>query len=605
MLDLLKSYFGYDSFKPLQEEIIRHTLDKKDSLVTMSTGSGKSLCYQLPALMMDGVTLVVSPLISLMKDQVDALRENGIAAEYINSSLSDEEIKRVYKDARSGQIKLLYIAPERLASLNFKTFLSSLKISLIAVDEAHCISEWGHEFRPNYRNLHILREALPNTPLIALTATATSAVRKDIVEQLKIRPNKIFSSSFNRPNLSYSTLPKRAAFETLLNRLSKHKDESAIIYTISRKDTEKLAKNLNKNGIKALPYHAGLTPEVRKKTHEKFLHDRVQVIAATVAFGMGIDKPNIRLVFHYDMPKSIENYYQETGRAGRDGLPSECVLLYSYGDKIKHEFFINQLESSTEKQISQTKLEQVLEFCDSLSCRRAFLLNYFGETLKTENCESCDICLNTQETVDSTIITQKILSAVIKTGERFGLNYIAAILRGSKRQQIEKFGHDQLSVFGISAEVSEDELKYIMRQLIAKKFLAKQPGEYPTIYVSNLGKKFLNSEDSVMLPIFVPTKTTKSNKKRAQNELDYDQSLFEKLRMLRKKIADEKGVPPFIIFGDISLREMSYYFPQSLESFAEISGVGATKLEQFGKAFIKTIKSHAEEHGLPEKSFPR
>ena len=449
MLRLLKSHFGYDGFRPLQEEIIANVLSQRDTLVLMPTGSGKSLCYQLPALRLSGLTVVVSPLIALMKDQVDTLKANGIAAEFINSTLSPEEIAHVQAQAIKGQLKILYVAPERLGLSRFRDFLRTLNVSLIAIDEAHCISEWGHDFRPDYRNLKIMRRDFPESPVIALTATATERVRDDIITQLGLQQAQKFLSSFNRPNLTYHIQPKRAAFSMLLALMHRHEDEPTIIYCFSRKDTENLAADLSENGLMALPYHAGLDNPVRQETQEKFIRDEVPIIVATIAFGMGIDKPDIRLVVHYDLPKTLEGYYQETGRAGRDRLPSECVLFYSYGDKMKQDYFIEKIEDDTERENARQKLVQVIEFCELQTCRRKCLLEYFGEKWKEENCGGCDVCLTPKEEFDATEIAQKILSGVIRTGQRFGVNYVVDVLRGGKTERVLDLKHDKLTVFGI------------------------------------------------------------------------------------------------------------------------------------------------------------
>ncbi|MCX6761581.1 MAG: DNA helicase RecQ [Candidatus Moranbacteria bacterium] len=608
MYQTLKQYFGYDEFRPLQADIIAHVLEKNNAFVLMPTGGGKSLCYQLPALKFSGITLVISPLIALMKDQVDALRANGIEAEFINSTLELSEIIKIEKKARSGELKILYVAPERLALDYFKNFLKNLKISLIAIDEAHCISEWGHDFRPDYRNLAKLRSIFPAVPVMALTATATDKVREDIVWQLEMQEARVFISSFNRPNLSYVVRPKKNAFLTLVNLLKKYPDRSVIIYCFSRKETENIAADLEYEGFKAEAYHAGLENEKRRKTQEKFVRDEIQIIVATIAFGMGIDKPEVRLIVHYSLPKSIEGYYQETGRAGRDGLPSECVLFYSYGDTIKHNFFLRDIQNEAERASAQKKLAQVVEYAELRTCRREYLLQYFSEKQESESCGGCDICLTPKDEVDATIIVQKILSAIFRTGERFGTRYVMSVLRGARIKKVLELGHDKLSVFGIAKDASEEELMYFINLLIAKGLIAKSDSEYPTLHITNRGKKFLNNREKIILPAPQFEKESKGsgqetlNRQWKKGALEYDTALFEQLRVLRKNLADQKGVPPFVIFSDVALQEMAYYFPGSKENFLQISGVGAMKLEQYGEKFMPIIRDYAKKNNLVEKT---
>ncbi|MFC1617840.1 DNA helicase RecQ [Patescibacteria group bacterium] len=602
MLTLLKKHFGYDQFLPKQREVVEHVLAQKDCLVLLPTGGGKSLCYQLPALRLSGITLVISPLISLMKDQVDSLRANGIPAAFLNSTLSYSEIQQIQDDARAKKIKILYIAPERLAAYGFPEFLQSLEISLIAVDEAHCISEWGHEFRPDYRNLKVLRDTFSDTPFIALTATATDKVRTDIINQLSLKKAKTFLASFNRPNLTYTIQPKQGAFDSLVSLLAKYKGRPTIVYCFSRKETENIASDLQTEGLEALPYHAGLDSKIRRQTQEKFIRDEVSVIVATIAFGMGIDKPDVRLVVHYSLPKSIEGYYQETGRAGRDALPSECVLFYTYGDKIKQDFFIKNIENEKERLNAQAKLQEMINFCELPSCRRHFLLDYFGETYPEKNCKNCDSCLEPKEEIDATKITQKILSAVIRTGERFGANYVVDVLRGSEQARIVELGHDKLSVHGIVDDHGADEIKQFIKYLLARGFLAKQTGEYPTLYVSKKGREILNQRSKVTLP--KPKLASAIQGSKTAELLDYDQKLFEKLRALRKKIADAKNVPPFVIFGDATLQQMAFYLPPDLENFARLSGVGQAKQAEFGEAFLKAICDYCEANKLSPREIP-
>ncbi len=602
MLNLLKTHFGYDSFRPLQEDIVNSVLSKKDTLVLMPTGGGKSLCYQLPALKFDGLTIVISPLIALMKDQVDALKANGIKAEFLNSTLTAGETRDIQARLWSGDVKILYLAPERLAIFEFQNFLRALNVSLVAIDEAHCISMWGHDFRPDYRNLKIMRQFFPGVPIVALTATATQRVREDIVNQLELADPRVFISSFDRPNLTYIVQPKIDTFGKLLRTLEKHRNSPVIIYCFSRKDTENLAHDLEEEHFNVLPYHAGLEHSIRKETQEKFIRDEVSIIVATIAFGMGIDKPDIRLVVHYDLPKSVEGYYQETGRAGRDGLPSECVLLYSRGDMMKHEFFIQRIEDEAERQNAKKKLFHILDFCELQTCRRNFLLEYFGEKREKLQCGGCDTCLVPREEFDATLITQKILSAVVRTGQRFGVEYVSAVLRGARSKKIIERGHDTLSVFGIVRDSGAYELRQIIRSLIAKGILRETGGEYPTLEVTSEGAKFLKERQHITL--LKPRADMEVRASRSSEGLEYDTVLFEKLRGLRKVMADERNVPPFIIFGDAALFEMAYYLPQNLESFGRISGVGSEKIVRFGKIFTDLIREYAREHNLTEKDIP-
>ena len=617
--ELLKTHFGYDEFLPLQEQIIASVLEGNDNLVLMPTGGGKSLCYQLPALRLDGLTLVVSPLIALMKDQVDSLKANGLAASFINSTLPRTEAGRVQADALAGRLRILYVAPERLAVDGFRAFLDRLKVSLIAVDEAHCISEWGHDFRPDYRNLRALRRLLPDTPVIALTATATPKVREDIVGQLALRECHVFVSSFNRPNLTYYVRPKRKSYESLLSLLDRHRSEPVIIYRFSRKDTENLASRLSGDGIEALPYHAGLDGQVRRSTQDKFVHDQVPVIVATIAFGMGIDKPDVRLVVHYDMPKSVEGYYQETGRGGRDGIPSSCVLFYSQADRIKHEFFIKKLEDPTERDNARRNLAEVVELCELRTCRRRFLLAYFGEEPDFENCAGCDVCLESradgsrdgspemqQATMfDATEIAQKIISAVARTGQRFGAGYISQVLRGARAKRVLDLGHDRLSVYGLARDFTDDAIREIVSSLRDRGLLVNQAGEYPVLAITDSGWWFLRSRETLSLPAPRQDSDQPRLVGAARRPADYDRDLYEKLRGVRRQLAADMSVPPYVVFGDVALQQMAYYLPQSDESFLGISGVGEAKLAQFGDQFLSVVRSHADQHGLTEKPSPK
>ena len=616
---VLKTRFGFDAFLPLQEEIVSNVLAGNDSLVLMPTGAGKSLCYQLPALVQHGYTMVVSPLIALMKDQVDALQANGIPAAFANSTLSHEENEQILSRTARGEIKILYVAPERIATDRFRNFLNASSPSLIAIDEAHCISEWGHDFRPDYRNLKQLRDVLPGVPVIALTATATDVVRRDISDQLRLEGGGSYISSFNRPNLTYHVKPKQRSFDQLVELLDRHKNESAIIYCFSRKETENLAADLTSNGIPAMPYHAGLDSSVRRSTQEQFIRDEMAVIVATIAFGMGIDKPDVRLVVHYNLPKTVEGYYQETGRAGRDGLPSECVLFYTFGDKVKQDYFINQIEDPSERANAAEKLSKMVEYCELHSCRRQYMLGYFSDEWQpesrddgTQGCGGCDVCLAVKEEFDATVISQKVLSAIIRTGERFGIKHVVDVLRGSRAKRILELQHDELSVHGIAADESDSELREIFGMLQDEGLAAISSGEYRTISVTQAGREFLKSSELLMLARIpaasetaegAPEAVVRSRRRTGSNaqDLDYDNELFDLLRDVRKQIADALGVPAFVVFGDGTLAEMAYYLPHDHDNFSALSGVGSTKLQKFANKFLPTIVKFCEERGMSQR----
>ena len=595
MLDLLKAYFGFDRFLPLQEEIIAKVLAGRDTLVLMPTGGGKSLCYQLPALRFEGITLVVSPLIALMKDQVDGLKANGVPAAMLNSTLPARETSLVQDRARQGSLKILYVAPERLALPAFQRFLSSLKVSLIAIDEAHCISEWGHDFRPDYRNLKALRRDFPGVPVIALTATATKQVREDIVTQLGLQKPEIFISSFNRPNLTYTIQPKTDPLGSLLHLLEKHQGQSAIIYRFSRKATEETALELSERGYSALPYHAGLERDVRRETQEQFIRDQVQIVVATIAFGMGIDKPDVRLVVHYDLPKTVEGYYQETGRAGRDGLPSDCVLFYSYGDRSKQEYFIGQIEDDDERDKAHTKLDQILALCDLQTCRRAYLMEYLGESWPGTDCGGCDICLLPREEFDATEIALKILSTAIRTGQRFGVNYLVDVLRGAGNKAVRTRGHHELSVFGVARDIDSDRLRELVRMLVSKGLLAKQGSGYPTLAVSPQGRTFL--KDREQLTLTRPKHAAAVHQATSDRDQAYDTKLFDELAALRLQIATDREVPAYVIFGNKALQQMAFHMPRNQVEFSKISGVGDAKLREFSGPFLKVITEYMQANG--------
>ncbi|MCY4112458.1 MAG: DNA helicase RecQ [Chloroflexi bacterium] len=607
MRQVLKARFGYDEFRPMQAEIIGNVMAGRDSLVLMPTGSGKSLCYQLPALCLDGLTLVVSPLIALMKDQVDALRSNGIEAAFINSSVPPHEAGGVYNAARAGRLKLLYIAPERLAVAGFGEFIRGVRIDQIAIDEAHCISEWGHDFRPDYRNLRTLREILPGAPVMALTATATAKVRDDIVEQLMIPEARRFISSFNRENLSYIVRPKRRPIDHLVQQLRRHADGAAIVYCLSRDGTERLAAKLSRHGLPALPYHAGLDPTVRRETQERFNRDDARIIVATIAFGMGIDKPDVRLIAHFDLPKTLEGYYQETGRAGRDGLPSECVLYFSAGDRAKFTRFIDEIEDPAERERAHQKLDQVIAFGEARTCRRATLLQYFGESYDRPDCGGCDVCLVEREAFDATEIAQMVLSAVIRTGERFGPAHVINVLRGSRARRVLELGHDQLSVHGIARGHGRDELKEIVGLLEDEGLLQRSPDKFATVSVTPAGRDLLRQRQPLTLsrikraalddhsgPADLSERANLQQRARGQgnDRADFDPQLFERLRELRLRLAEAREQPAYVIFSNRTLEEMARAMPRDHTTFAEISGVGPVKLEEFADDFLRVIREY-------------
>lgn len=597
---LLETHFGYSTFRPMQEDIVNTVVSGKNCMVVMPTGGGKSLCYQLPALCLPGITLVISPLIALMKDQVDGLRANGIGAAFLNSSQSTDEQDTVMRSVRSGEVQLLYVAPERLAVPAFQTFLKNSNISLIAIDEAHCISEWGHEFRPDYRLLTKLRSAFPEVPCIALTATATPQVRDDIRMQLDIADAPLFLSTFNRPNLTYHVYPKAKAFQRLLVLLKKPGRIPAIVYCFSRKSVETLATDLQAEGYKCLPYHAGLSPDKRRNTQDAFMRDDVQIITATVAFGMGIDKPDVRTVVHMDLPKNVEGYYQETGRAGRDGLQSDCILFYSEADRFKQEYFIRMIEDPEQQRMSRSNLEQMVRYGELRSCRRKFLLSYFHETVEDDNCQSCDRCLSAADVTENAgDIARTILTAIVSAGQRFGSVHMCNVLRGTSTERTRMAGHDGLSVFGSAKEKSADELKHIMNALVEEKLLMKADGMYPTLSLTHAGQEFLESDAELHLRKMDENLNVAVRLEDTDEHFNMD--LFEELRAVRKSLANSQQVAAYVIFGDKSLKEMASFFPQHPDSFQKVYGVSQKKLEQYGTTFMNVIRDFAIAHNLQER----
>ena len=590
LLPLLKEHFGFTSFRPLQEEIIRDSLAGRDVVALLPTGGGKSLCYQLPALARPGLTVVVSPLIALMKDQVDALQANGIAATFLNSSLSPQEFQAKLRGVYRGDYQLLYMAPERLMLPEILNDLQKWQVNLLAIDEAHCISEWGHDFRPEYRKLVELRERFPSLPIMALTATATRRVRDDITTLLKLKNPASYVASFNRPNLIYRVQAKARPVEQIVAFLQTQPQESGIVYCQSRKTTELLAERLQAQGIKAQPYHAGLTQEERTRNQERFLRDEVQVICATIAFGMGINKPNVRFVIHSDLPKNLESYYQETGRAGRDGLPSECLLLFSAGDTVKQQRFINDKPDIQEQQIARTQLQQMVQYAECPTCRRVELLGYFGEEFTAANCEGCDNCLTPRDTFDGTEIAETLLSCIEiiydTSGFRVGLNHIIAVLTGANTEKIRRWRHNQLPMYGQGKTHSKPAWAAMARELIRLGYIRQATEAFSVLEITEQGQAFIQERHTIMLtkPISEP-----SRKDQPTYDQPHDESLFTSLRQLRKTLADERDVPAYVIFSDVALRQMARDYPKNEQEFLKISGVGTRKLEEFGAAFLATI----------------
>ncbi|HWR59894.1 MAG TPA: DNA helicase RecQ [Thermodesulfovibrionales bacterium] len=599
--ETLRTVFGFQSFRPNQEDIIQSILDRRDVFAVMPTGGGKSLCYQLPAKMMEGTAVIISPLISLMKDQVDAARENGIPAAFINSSMTGHEMSDVYRALKQNGIKLLYIAPERFALPQFLETLKSFPISLFAIDEAHCVSEWGHDFRPDYLSLSLIPKIFSGVPIAAFTATATQKVQEDIIAKIGLRNPFIVRASFNRHNLFYEVKPKSKIQAQILEFLGEHKGEAGIIYRTTRDSVMEMADFLVSKGIRALPYHAGLTSEERTRNQEAFNRDEAQVIVATIAFGMGIDKSNVRFVIHADLPKNIESYYQETGRAGRDGEPAHCLLYFSRGDIPKVRYFIDQIADDGERSIANEKLNQVVGFASHNVCRRAQLLAFFGEDYPDDNCGTCDICTGAVEQIDVTTDAQIVMSAISRTGQRFGIGHIIDIVTGADTKRVRDLKHNEIKTYGAGKHRDKKHWRFLVNELLAQDMIRQEGDPYPVLKLTEKGQDVLYGRESALA---LKREESASRKKPfGVTESDhYDETLFERLRALRKQIAEKQQVPPYIIFSDKTLHEMCRHFPVTSSDMRGISGVGDVKLERYGEAFLREIKYYCGSNNVRSTS---
>lgn len=602
----LKEVFGYSQFRGNQETVIRNVLDGKNTFVIMPTGAGKSLCYQLPALMNDGLAIVISPLIALMKNQVDQLNAYGVNARFLNSTLSKGEITRLKKDCMNNIVKLLYVAPESMNKEENIEFLKKVNVSFVAIDEAHCISEWGHDFRPEYRRIKSIIQQFGNLPIVALTATATPKVQLDIQKNLQMEDADVFMSSFNRKNLYYEVRPKKETKKQLIHFLRQHKGKSGIIYCLSRKKVEEIAQLLQVNGFKAAPYHAGLDPEVRERNQDNFLNEEVDIIVATIAFGMGIDKPDVRFVVHYDVPKSLEGYYQETGRSGRDGLEGHCLMFYSHNDLNKLEKF-NKDKSVQERENARILLQEMEFYAESPVCRRKQLLHYFGEEYKEDNCGMCDNCVHPRERFDGMEYAAMVLQAVKQTNERFGLGHLVHVLRGLEDEYVKSYGHFSLPIYGKGKDQDADFWKSVIRQTLIFQLLEKDIENIGVLKMTARGEAFLKKPHAVEMARDHDFTTDVENEevsteRAPANTKAYDDKLFEMLKDLRKKVAKQKDLPPYVIFQDPSLEEMATTFPTTKEDLAQVNGVGMGKVNKFGKEFLELIKKYVDDNDIETAS---
>lgn len=589
--EVLQHVFGYQSFRQGQAEVINAILNGQDCLVIMTTGGGKSLCYQVPALCLNGLTLVISPLISLMKDQVDQLVTNGVEAGYLNSTQSLEEQQQIEQKAISGQLKLLYLSPEKVMGSHFYHFISHCQISLIAVDEAHCVSQWGHDFRPEYTLLGGLRKTFPNVPLVALTATADPTTRADIIQHLRLSQPHTYLGSFDRPNIRYTIQEKFKPLEQLTKFIQSQQGRSGIVYCNSRKKVEEITEKLAARKIAVMGYHAGMSVQERETVQNAFQRDNIQIVVATVAFGMGINKSNVRFVVHFDLPRSIEAYYQETGRAGRDDLPSEAVLFYDPADYAWLNKVLQEKPESEQRQIEQHKLQAIGAFAEAQTCRRLVLLNYFGES-RQQPCQNCDICLSPPKKYDGLLDAQKVMSVIYRTGQRFGLHHIVAVLRGLNQQKVRDFQHDTLSVFAIGKDKSQEHWVSVIRQLIHLGLIKQNITNHSALQLTEESRPILRAEQALELAMPRLGFSATAYLQKQQSVRHYDKDLFARLRFLRKQIADRENIPPFVVFNDATLQEMAEFLPTTADELLNINGVGERKLERFGQAFLTLIQSH-------------
>ena len=603
--EILQQYFGYDNFRLNQASAVENVIAKKDTFVLMPTGGGKSLCYQVPALVLDGTAIVISPLIALMKDQVDALRVNGISAAFLNSSMNPLEQNEAFHQLKEGKLKLLYVAPEKLSADNgsFLNLLKEIDISLFAVDEAHCVSHWGHDFRPDYLFLNGIKKEFPHTPIIALTASADEITRQDIIKQLNLEEPTVLISSFDRANIKYFVQPKQSVLNHIVQYLNEHPNDSGIIYCLSRKGTEDLANNLKENGVNAAFYHAGISSAARAQVQDDFIKDKIRIMIATIAFGMGIDKSNVRFVMHADLPKNIESYYQETGRAGRDGLPSEAILFYSNADVMKLKKFAMVEGNEEQSSLMLRKLQQMTDFAEMQKCRRQYLMEYFGES-HSGNCNSCDYCLSDFENWDATEDAQKLLSAVYRLKERYGKNLIIDFLRGSKGVKITEYMRN-LPTYGIGANADKTYWQNLIKQLVINDFLRESNEEFSVLKLTEASKEVLFSKRKVNLQkvkeLAKAVTVDEIEPSYLTNEIDANLDLFDELRILRRQQAVQENVPPYVIFSDASLMELATYLPNTKEELEQISGFGAFKIEKYGEIFLDVILEFCTKNNLSSR----